>query len=178
MTARSVVFIHANDFRRVLRGVAVKLYLDLGRLIDHVVVRQDVSAACPQSRRSRGCARPVAGHPAGRQKSGRRNLRWDRPGRWVRSGASLGFLIHHLGRGDIHHGRFDARDNRLNELDEGMGSGSASGVAFVPAKENAFMAETLPEITVPIRMPTTSVAATNPATTNLRRRVQSTISRT
>ncbi len=66
----------------------------------------------------------------------------------------------------------------LNEFDEGIGSGSASGVAFVPAKENAFIAETFPEITVPIRMPTTSVAVTNPATTIFRRLVQSTISLT
>src|SRR5208282_2452279 len=66
----------------------------------------------------------------------------------------------------------------LNELDDGMGSGSASGVAFVPANDNAFIADTLPDITVPIRMPTISVAATSPATTILRRRVQSTISLT
>src|SRR5208283_4271629 len=38
----------------------------------------------------------------------------------------------------------------LNEFEDGTGSGSASGVAFVSAKENAFIAETLPEITVPI----------------------------
>ncbi len=60
-----------------------------------------------------------------------------------------------------------------NEAPEGIGSGTASGVALVPAKENAFIAETRPETTEPIRMPTVSVSATNAEAKILRRRAQS-----
>src|SRR5258707_11739326 len=60
-------------------------------------------------------------------------------------------------------------------LEEGMGSGRASGVAEEPANENDRMAETLPETTVPIRMPTERVAAISPAATYVRRLVQFTL---
>src|SRR5258706_4295658 len=60
-----------------------------------------------------------------------------------------------------------------NEDAEGIGSGTASLVAFVPAKENVFIAETRPETTEPIMMPTTSVHATKKEARILRRRAQS-----
>src|SRR5579864_5940158 len=60
-------------------------------------------------------------------------------------------------------------------FEEGTGSGRASGAAEVPANENDRMAETFPETTVPIRMPTESVAAINPAATYVRRLVQFTL---
>src|SRR5258708_1200879 len=60
-------------------------------------------------------------------------------------------------------------------LEEGIGSGRASGVAEEPANENDRMAETFPETTVPIRMPTERVAAISPAATYVRRLVQFTL---
>src|SRR5580704_11694272 len=56
------------------------------------------------------------------------------------------------------------------ELADGMGSGTASGVAFVPLK--VFIAETRPEITEPIMIPVTSVNATKNDASILRRRAQ------
>jgi hypothetical protein len=51
-------------------------------------------------------------------------------------------------------------------FEDGMGSGRASGAADVPpAKENDLIAETFPDTTVPIMIPTESVAAINPAAT-------------
>jgi hypothetical protein len=60
-----------------------------------------------------------------------------------------------------------------NDAAEGMGSGTARRVAFVPANENVFIAETRPDTTDPIKIPTTSVSATNTAARTLRRRAQS-----
>src|SRR4029077_4559889 len=60
-----------------------------------------------------------------------------------------------------------------NEAPEGIGSGTASGVALVPANEKVFIAETRPETTEPMRMPTVSVSATNAEAKILRRRAQS-----
>src|SRR4029077_7787483 len=56
------------------------------------------------------------------------------------------------------------------ELAEGMGSGTTSGVAFVPL--NDFIADTRPEITEPIMIPVTSVNATKNDAMILRRRAQ------
>src|SRR5580704_12729529 len=56
------------------------------------------------------------------------------------------------------------------ELAEGMASGTARGVAFVPL--NDFIAETRPEITEPIMIPVTSVNATKNDAMILRRRAQ------
>src|SRR5205807_5567556 len=50
-----------------------------------------------------------------------------------------------------------------NELEDGIESGTTSGVPL-PANEKFFIADVLPEISVPIRIPTTSVnAIDNPA---------------
>src|SRR5580704_18902145 len=57
-----------------------------------------------------------------------------------------------------------------NELAEGMGSGTVSRDASVPLKD--FMAETRPEITEPIMIPTMSVNATKNDARILRRRAQ------
>src|SRR5271170_274622 len=59
-----------------------------------------------------------------------------------------------------------------NELADGMGSGTARGVALVPANDNVFIAETLPETTEPIRMPTPSVRTTKKDAKIFRRRAQ------
>src|SRR5271154_1928839 len=56
------------------------------------------------------------------------------------------------------------------ELAEGMGSGTDRCAASVPL--NDFMAETWPEITEPIMIPTTSVNATKNDAMILRRRAQ------
>src|SRR5215470_18570790 len=45
-----------------------------------------------------------------------------------------------------------------NEFEDGIESGTASGVAL-PANAKFFIAEVLPEITVPIKIPTVSVNA-------------------
>src|SRR5712664_3581153 len=58
------------------------------------------------------------------------------------------------------------------ELDEGTGSGTVSAVAVVPENPILFIAETRPETTDPIRMPTARVNATNTAASILRRRAQ------
>jgi hypothetical protein len=58
------------------------------------------------------------------------------------------------------------------ELDEGMGSGTDSGVALVPANPELFTADTLPETTEPISIPTTSVKDTKNAAMIFRRRAQ------
>src|SRR6266436_5703137 len=58
------------------------------------------------------------------------------------------------------------------ELDDGIGSGTARAVAVVPENPILFIAETRPETTDPIRMPTASVNATNTAASILRRRAQ------
>jgi hypothetical protein len=63
----------------------------------------------------------------------------------------------------------------LKEFDDGIGSGKANAAAFVPENEKLLIAETRSETSVPIIIPTVSVAAINPAATILRRRVQSTI---
>src|SRR5260370_6168054 len=60
-------------------------------------------------------------------------------------------------------------------FEDGIGSGRESGAAEVPANENDRMAETFPETTVPIRMPTERVAAISPAATYVRRLVQFTL---
>src|SRR5215471_6012038 len=61
-------------------------------------------------------------------------------------------------------------------LEDGTGSGRISGLAeAAPVNENDRIAETFPETTVPIKMPTESVAAMSPAATYVRRRVQSTL---
>src|ERR1700736_3119844 len=62
------------------------------------------------------------------------------------------------------------------ELDDGTGSGRA--VAVVPENPRLFIAETRPETTDPIRMPTASVNATNTPASILRRRDQLNISLT
>jgi hypothetical protein len=59
-----------------------------------------------------------------------------------------------------------------NEFEDGIGSGTARAVAVVPANPKFFIAETRPETTDPIRMPTPSVNITNTDTTILRRRAQ------
>src|SRR5712692_3680068 len=58
------------------------------------------------------------------------------------------------------------------ELDEGMTSGTVSGVAVVPANPRVFIAETRPDMTDPIRIPTASVSATDNDARILRRRAQ------
>src|SRR5205814_5476151 len=63
-----------------------------------------------------------------------------------------------------------------NEDADGTGSGTASGVAFVPANEKPFIAETCPDTTEPIRTPTPNVSATKKVASTLRRRAQSNIS--
>src|SRR5229473_5880218 len=60
-----------------------------------------------------------------------------------------------------------------NELDDGITSGTDSGVAVVPANPKLFIAETRPETTDPIKIPTTSVNATKTLARILRRRAQS-----
>src|SRR5579859_113563 len=60
-------------------------------------------------------------------------------------------------------------------FDEGIGSGRDSGAAEVPVNVNDRIAETFPETTVPIRMPTERVAAIKPAATYVRRLVQFTL---
>src|SRR5208283_2229280 len=65
-------------------------------------------------------------------------------------------------------------DEKLFE--EGIGSGNTSAEAELPpVKEKDRMAETFPETTVPIRIPTVRVAAIKPAATYVRRGVQSTL---
>src|SRR2546421_2982574 len=59
------------------------------------------------------------------------------------------------------------------ELDAGIGSGTVRGVAVVPENPRLFIAETRPETTEPIKIPTVSVNATNTAASILRRRAQS-----
>src|SRR5258708_33273598 len=59
-----------------------------------------------------------------------------------------------------------------NELEDGMASGMASGVAPLPANAMLFMAEVRPDTTVPIRIPITSVSATNNPATIFSRRAQ------
>src|SRR5271154_3991769 len=61
-----------------------------------------------------------------------------------------------------------------NELEDGTGSGTVSGVALVPEKFSAFMAETRPETTVPIMMPAASVSDKKTAARILRLRAQPT----
>src|SRR3974377_736611 len=63
----------------------------------------------------------------------------------------------------------------LKEFDDGIGSGKANAAAFVPENEKLLIAETRSETSVPIMIPTGSVAPIKPAATILRRRVQSTI---
>src|SRR5260370_17153341 len=58
------------------------------------------------------------------------------------------------------------------ELDEGTGSGTVRAVAVVPGNPKPFVAETRPETTDPIRIPTVNVNATNTAARILRRRAQ------
>src|ERR1700681_925373 len=60
-------------------------------------------------------------------------------------------------------------------LEEGIGSGRASGAAEEPANVKDRMAENFPETTVHISMPTVSVAAISPAATYVRRLVQFTL---
>ena len=74
-------FIHAHHFRGVLGGVAVQLHLNLGGLFDNVVVRQDVAALVHDHAGTQAALGAGAAHPAGRQKSERRNPRWGRPAR-------------------------------------------------------------------------------------------------
>src|SRR6516165_1192383 len=62
-----------------------------------------------------------------------------------------------------------------NELEEGIGSGKASGAALVPAKEKLCIAETLPFSSVPIKIPATRVAPIDTVAISFRRRVQATI---
>jgi hypothetical protein len=64
------------------------------------------------------------------------------------------------------------------ELDDGTGSGTARGVAPDAENDKDFMADTRPEMTVPIMIPTVSVKATNTDAMILRRRAQPKISRT
>src|SRR5258708_38618692 len=59
-----------------------------------------------------------------------------------------------------------------NELDAGIGSGTANAVAVVPGNPSPFIAETRPETSDPIKIPTLSVNATNTAESILRRRAQ------
>src|SRR6266849_3284909 len=58
-------------------------------------------------------------------------------------------------------------------LDDGTGSGTARAVAVVPANPRLFVAETRPDTTEPIKIPTVSVNATNTPASILRRRAQS-----
>src|SRR5260370_40037638 len=58
------------------------------------------------------------------------------------------------------------------ELDEGTGSGTVRAVAVVPGNPKPFVAETRPETTDPVRIPTVNVNATNTAASILRRRAQ------
>jgi hypothetical protein len=58
------------------------------------------------------------------------------------------------------------------ELDDGIGSGTASGVALVPANAALFTADTRPETTDPIIIPTNSVKATKNAAIIFLRRAQ------
>src|SRR5439155_14212402 len=62
-----------------------------------------------------------------------------------------------------------------NEFDDGIASGIASGVAPLPAKATDFMAEVRPDTIVPIRIPSTSVSATNNPAIIFSRRAQLTI---
>jgi hypothetical protein len=59
-----------------------------------------------------------------------------------------------------------------NELDDGMASGMARGGAPLPANAKLFIAEVRPETMVPMRIPTTSVSATNNPATIFSRRAQ------
>ncbi len=59
-----------------------------------------------------------------------------------------------------------------NEFDAGIGSGTAKAVAEVPANPRLFIAETRPETTDPIRIPTAKVKATNTPASILRRLAQ------
>src|SRR5258708_28916160 len=61
-----------------------------------------------------------------------------------------------------------------NELEDGMASGTASGVA--PLAERGLIAEVRPETTEPIKIPTISVSATNKLAIAFSRRAQLTIS--
>ena len=63
-------------------------------------------------------------------------------------------------------------------VDDGTGSGTDRAVAVVPENPRLFIAETRPETTDPIRMPTASVNATNTPASILRRRDQLNISLT
>src|SRR5260370_13095366 len=58
-------------------------------------------------------------------------------------------------------------------LDDGPGSGAARAVAVVPANPRLFVAETRPDTTKPIKIPTVSVIAPNTPGSILRRRAQS-----
>jgi hypothetical protein len=58
------------------------------------------------------------------------------------------------------------------ELDDGIGSGTANGVAFVPANVELFTADTRPETTEPIIIPTNKVKATKNAAEIFLRRAQ------
>src|SRR5262244_976239 len=60
-----------------------------------------------------------------------------------------------------------------NELAAGIGSGTPSGVALVPANVSVFIADTLPEMTDPIMMPTTNVSITKTDAAIFLRRAQS-----
>src|SRR5207245_8346028 len=62
-----------------------------------------------------------------------------------------------------------------NELDDGIASGIASRVAPLPVNATDFMAEVRPDTIVPIRIPTTSVSATNNPAIIFSRRAQLTI---
>src|ERR1700730_494005 len=62
------------------------------------------------------------------------------------------------------------------ELEEGIGSGTANGVALVPANAVFFTADTRPETTDPIMIPTNSVRHTKNAAIIFLRRAQLKIS--
>jgi hypothetical protein len=62
-----------------------------------------------------------------------------------------------------------------NELEEGIASGMGSSAAPLPANAMDFMADVRPETNVPIRIPKTSVSATNSPATIFSRRAQLTI---
>jgi hypothetical protein len=91
----------------------------------------------------------------------------------VLAGAALLPPIDDLGGGDVDHCGSTRLTIPEKLLEEGIGSGTANGVALVPANENVFMAETLPLITVPIRIPTTNVAAIKTVANIVRRRERS-----
>src|SRR6266852_9821741 len=59
-----------------------------------------------------------------------------------------------------------------NELEDGTGSGTARGVALAPENGSVFIADTRPEITDPINIPTVKVNATKAAAKILRRLAQ------